>query len=76
MHAVGLKLHLANDIFVMANAWSARSAILLEEAGIKAIGTTSAALPSIVAHPLMKQHYLSMWHEMKHVELQMRWIFL
>ena len=38
------KLHLANDIFVMANAWSAGSAILLEEAGLKAIGTTSAGI--------------------------------
>lgn len=38
------KLHLANDIFIMANAWSAGSAILLQEAGIRAIGTTSAGI--------------------------------
>ena len=37
-------LHLTKDIFIMANAWSAGSAILLEEAGIKAIGTTSAGI--------------------------------
>lgn len=37
-------LHAANDIFIMANAWSAGSAVLLEEAGIEAIGTTSAGI--------------------------------
>lgn len=41
------KLHLANDIFVMANAWSAGSAILLEEAGIKAIGTIKALIQEV-----------------------------
>lgn len=37
-------LHSANDAFIMANAWSAGSAVLLEEAGIEAIGTTSAGI--------------------------------
>jgi len=37
-------LHQVTDTFVMANAWSPGSAVLLEEAGIKAIGTTSAGV--------------------------------
>ncbi len=37
-------LHAADDVFIMANAWSAGSAVLLEEAGIEAIGTTSAGI--------------------------------
>ena len=37
-------LHLDRDIFIMANAWSAGSAILLEESGFKAIATTSAGV--------------------------------
>jgi 2-methylisocitrate lyase-like PEP mutase family enzyme len=37
-------LHAANNAFIMANAWSAGSAVLLEEAGIEAIGTTSAGI--------------------------------
>lgn len=37
-------LHDSNSIFIMANAWNAGSAILLQEAGIKAIGTTSAGI--------------------------------
>jgi len=37
-------LHAANDAFIMANAWSAGSAVILEEAGIRAIGTTSAGI--------------------------------
>ena len=37
-------LHAANDAFIMANAWSAGSAVILEEAGIEAIGTTSAGI--------------------------------
>ena len=38
------QLHLASDTFIMANAWSAGSAVILEDAGIKAIGTTSAGI--------------------------------
>lgn len=38
------QLHLAGDTFIMANAWNAGSAMLLEEAGIEAIGTTSAGV--------------------------------
>ena len=37
-------LHINGDTFIMANAWSAGSAVLLEEAGFKAIGTTSAGI--------------------------------
>jgi len=38
------ELHDAPELFVMANAWNAGSAVLLEEAGIQAIGTTSAGI--------------------------------
>ncbi len=38
------KLHTDGDTFVMANAWNAGSAVLLEEAGFQAIGTTSAGI--------------------------------
>lgn len=37
-------LHLSGDTFIMANAWNAGSAVLLEEAGFEAIGTTSAGI--------------------------------
>ncbi len=37
-------LHLNPDTFIMANAWSAGSAVILEESGFKAIGTTSAGI--------------------------------
>lgn len=37
-------LHLDDDTFIMANAWSAGSAILLEESGFQAIATTSAGV--------------------------------
>lgn len=37
-------LHKPGAPFIMANAWNAGSAILLEKAGIKAIGTTSAGI--------------------------------
>ncbi len=38
------QLHQGEDIFVMANAWNAGSAVLLEQAGFDAIGTTSAGI--------------------------------
>lgn len=38
------RLHLSKDTFIMANAWNAGSAVLLEEAGFCAIGTTSAGI--------------------------------
>ena len=38
------KLHLSGETFIMANAWNAGSAVLLEEAGFEAIGTTSAGI--------------------------------
>lgn len=38
------QLHLSAETFIMANAWNAGSAVLLEEAGFKAIGTTSAGI--------------------------------
>ncbi len=37
-------LHLCGETFIMANAWNAGSAVLLEEAGFSAIGTTSAGI--------------------------------
>jgi len=37
-------LHLNGNTFVMANAWNAGSAVLLEESGFSAIGTTSAGI--------------------------------
>lgn len=44
-------LHAANETFIMANAWNAGSAVLLEEAGIEAIGTTSAGIAFSYALP-------------------------
>ena len=38
------QLHLSSEPFIMANAWNAGSAVILEEAGITAIGTTSAGI--------------------------------
>lgn len=38
------RLHRAGNCFIMANAWNAGSAILLEQAGFNAIGTTSAGI--------------------------------
>lgn len=38
------RLHAAGNCFIMANAWNAGSAVLLEQAGFKAIGTTSAGI--------------------------------
>lgn len=37
-------LHLEGETFIMANAWNAGSAILLEDAGFQAIATTSAGV--------------------------------
>ena len=37
-------LHIRGNAFIMANAWNSGSAVLLEEAGFKAIGTTSAGI--------------------------------
>ena len=38
------RLHAAGNCFIMANAWNAGSAVLLEQAGFGAIGTTSAGI--------------------------------
>ena len=38
------RLHQDGDCFVMANAWNAGSAMLLEQSGFEAIGTTSAGI--------------------------------
>ena len=38
------RLHTAGNCFIMANAWNAGSAILLQQAGFNAIGTTSAGI--------------------------------
>ena len=45
------QLHLADDIFVMPNAWNAGSAVLLEAAGFSALGTTSAGIAFALALP-------------------------
>ncbi len=45
------QLHLSGDAFVMANAWNAGSAVLLEQAGFEAIGTTSAGMAYAHAVP-------------------------
>src|ERR1700744_5099037 len=39
-----LALHSRPDAFVMPNAWDGLSALLLKDAGFKALGTSSAAL--------------------------------
>src|SRR3954463_682285 len=38
------KLHAAADLFILPNAWSPESAILLEQCGYPAVGTSSAAV--------------------------------
>lgn len=38
------ELHLTDAAFIMANAWNAGSAVMLEHCGFKAIGTTSAGI--------------------------------
>jgi len=38
------RLHDSGDCFIMANAWDAGSAAILQQAGIKALGTTSAGI--------------------------------
>ncbi len=45
------QLHEADETFIMANAWNAGSAAILEEAGIAAIGTTSAGVAYARAVP-------------------------
>ncbi len=45
------QLHLNDDVFIMANAWNAGSAVLLEDSGFKAIGTTSAGIAFSQAIP-------------------------
>jgi 2-methylisocitrate lyase-like PEP mutase family enzyme len=43
-------LHHAKELFVLPNAWDAKSAMMLEEAGFKAIGTSSAAVASALGY--------------------------
>lgn len=38
------QLHRDSNCFIMANAWNAGSAVILEQAGFEAIGTTSAGI--------------------------------
>ncbi len=38
------QLHLSGEPFIMPNAWNAGSAVLLEQSGFNAIGTTSAGI--------------------------------
>jgi 2-methylisocitrate lyase-like PEP mutase family enzyme len=44
-------LHNPGNCFIMANAWNAGSAAILQQAGIKAIGTTSAGMAYAHAFP-------------------------
>jgi 2-methylisocitrate lyase-like PEP mutase family enzyme len=39
-------LHQVKELFVLPNAWDARSAVILQQLGFKAIGTSSAAVAS------------------------------
>ena len=45
------RLHTAGNCFIMANAWNAGSAVLLEQAGFSAIGTTSAGIAYTLGYP-------------------------
>src|ERR1044071_7327272 len=38
------KLHTGGDLFILPNAWSAESAMLLEQCNYPAVGTSSAAV--------------------------------
>jgi 2-methylisocitrate lyase-like PEP mutase family enzyme len=43
-------LHHGSELFVLANAWDARSAILIEKNGFHAIGTSSAAVANSLGY--------------------------
>lgn len=43
-------LHRAKELFILPNAWDAKSAILLEEAGFSAVGTSSAAVAAALGY--------------------------
>ena len=43
-------LHQVKELFVLPNAWDARSAKVLEEKGFKAVGTSSAAVASALGY--------------------------
>lgn len=45
------KLHRGDVLFVLANAWDAESAKMLESCGYAAIGTSSAAVASVLGYP-------------------------
>ena len=43
-------LHRAKELFILPNAWDAKSAILLEEAGFSAVGTSSSAVANALGY--------------------------
>ncbi|MEJ1239739.1 isocitrate lyase/phosphoenolpyruvate mutase family protein [Chryseolinea sp. T2] len=43
-------LHQVKELFVLPNAWDARSAMILQDLGFKAIGTSSAAVASALGY--------------------------
>lgn len=43
-------LHHGNELFVLPNAWDARSAIIFQEKGFQAIGTSSAAVANSLGY--------------------------
>src|SRR5262245_977749 len=45
------KMHRGPGILVLTNAWDAASAKVLEDAGVRAIATTSAGIASTLGHP-------------------------
>lgn len=44
-------LHEGPDAFIMPNAWDATSAVLLKQAGFRALGSTSAAIAFAIGRP-------------------------
>jgi len=44
-------LHLRNGLFILANAWDVSSALVFEQAGFEAVGTTSAGVAATLGLP-------------------------
>ncbi|HEV8513355.1 MAG TPA: isocitrate lyase/phosphoenolpyruvate mutase family protein, partial [Cyclobacteriaceae bacterium] len=43
-------LHSANDLFILPNAWDAESATILEKSNFSAVGTSSAAVATMLGY--------------------------
>ena len=43
-------LHQAKELFILPNAWDSKSAILMEEAGFSAVGTSSSAVANALGY--------------------------